>query len=427
MKKINFNNLNQDIYNFTMRNGLQVYLIPFQDKKNYYAILGTRYGSNDVEFEDVDGHKYKTPFGTAHFLEHKIFAQEDGVDPFAYFSKTGVDTNASTTFDNTRYYIWGVNELETNLNFLLDFLLSPYFTDENVEKEKGIIKEEIMMYDDNPEWTLDDMMRKNLFYELPVKEKIAGNVTDIEKMTKEDLYNAYNTFYHPSKMYLVIGGNIDIKAIEKLLKKHEKLNNCGKPIEVKRREYQEPDDVQNEYQEIYMNIKVPKIRYSVKINKNKFKGFSDLELNMYLGVVMSTLFGPTSLFKEKVTNEELTSGFYLEKNNFFNFITLDITAESDKADILIEEIKKTLANVKITKDDLERLKKVWIASEIRMIDSIEMTVDNIYSDLIMYNKVYSNRIEIIKSLNMQQMNKFLKYLDLSNQSLVMILPKEENM
>ncbi len=427
MEKINLDNLGQDIYEFKMKNGLEVCLIPFKDKKNYYAILGTRYGSNDVEFEDMDGNKYKTPFGTAHFLEHKIFAQEDGEDPFAFFAKSGVNTNASTTFDNTRYYIWGVNDFKENLNYLLDFLLTPYFTSENVEKEKGIIKEEILMYEDNPEWALDDTMRKNLFYELPVKEKIAGDVPDIMQITKEDLYNAYNTFYHPSKMYLVIGGNIDIKETEKLLKKHEKLNHCPKEIEVKRKEYDEKDDVVLEYKELHMNIKVPKIRFSIKITKDKFKEFPDVKLNMYLGVIMSTLFGPTSLFKEKVTNESLTSGFYLEKNNFFNYLTLDITAESDKADILVEEIKKTYDNFKITKDDLERLKKVWIASEIRMIDSVEMTVDNIYSDLIMYNHVYTNRTEMIKSLNIKELNKIIKKLDLSNQSLVMILPKEKNM
>ena len=138
MKKNNYNNLEQDIYSFTLKNGLEVYLLPYLDKKNYYAILGTKYGSLDVEFYDKDGNLIKTPYGTAHFLEHKMFEQEDGIDPFKFFSKTGVSCNASTTFSNTRYYIWGVNELEKNLSFLLDFVYSPYFTDSNVSKEKGI-------------------------------------------------------------------------------------------------------------------------------------------------------------------------------------------------------------------------------------------------------------------------------------------------
>ena len=166
MKKINFNNLDQELYYFTLKNGLRVYLVPFLNKKNYYAILGTKYGSMDIEFLNNEGKKVKSPYGTAHFLEHKMFEQESGVDPFKFFSKSGVNANASTTFNNTRYYIWGVNKIEENISYLLDFVFSPYFTDTNVQKEKGIIKEEILMYEDDPEWALDDTMRKNLFYYL---------------------------------------------------------------------------------------------------------------------------------------------------------------------------------------------------------------------------------------------------------------------
>ncbi|MBQ8473017.1 MAG: insulinase family protein [Bacilli bacterium] len=424
MEKTNFNNLDQDMYSFTLENGLRVYLIPFKDKKNYYAVLGTKYGSNDIEF-NIDNQNIKTPFGTAHFLEHKMFEQEDGIDPFKFFSKSGVNTNASTTFNNTRYYIWGINDIYKNINYLLDFVYSPYFTDKNVLKEKGIIKEEILMYEDDPEWALDDNMRKNLFYELPVREKIAGTISSIENITKEDLYNAYNTFYNPSNMFLIIGGNIDPEELEKLIKNHEKLNSIKKNNEIKRKKYKEPSDVSEEFTKLYMNVKVPKVRYSMKINTNNFKNFSSIEINMYMGVVISSLFGSTSDFKEKVLNEALTTGFYVEKNNYDNFLTLDITAESDKADMFIDEVKDNLKNIKIKKDELERIKKVWIASEIRMIDNVEATVDNIYSDLILYDKVYDNRIDIIKELNIKKLNKFLKELDLSNQSLVMVLPKEE--
>ncbi len=423
MEHKSFLNLDQDLYTFTLENGLQVYLVPFKNQKNYYAILGCKYGSRDIEFK-VKTESIKTPLGTAHFLEHKMFEMEDGIDPFKFFSKSGVNTNASTTFDNTRYYIWGINDLEKNLNYLLDFVYTPYFTDSNVSKEKGIIKEEILMYEDDPEWAMDDEMRKNLFYNLPSREKIAGTVDSIMDITKDDLYHAYNAFYHPNNMVLVIGGNINPQKIEKLIRNHKKLNSIKKIDVVKRKVYKEPTDVYSEFKAIYKNIKIPKVRFSVKINKEKFKDFSDIEQNMYLGIIMSSLFGSTSNFKEYVTQEELTSGFYIEKNTFDSFMTLDITGESDKADLFIEEIKKTLENVKVKHDELERIKKVWIASEIRMIDSVEMTVDNIYSDFIMYNKVYLNRVECIKNLNSKRLNKFIKELDLSNQSLVMALPEE---
>ena len=426
MKKNSFSNLDQDIYTFKLNNGLEVHLIPFKNKKNFYAILGTKYGSKDIEFY-VDDKCIKTPYGTAHFLEHKMFEMENGVDPFKFFSESGVNTNASTTFDNTRYYIWGVNDLEKNLSYLIDFVFSPYFTDTNVYKEKGIIKEEILMYSDDPDWAMDDEARKNLFYNLPIREKIAGNVKDIEKITKEDLLNAYNTFYNPSNMYLVIGGNINVKNIEKLLKEHKLLNSIKKNGNIKRKEYEEAESVKEEFTKLYMNVTIPKIRFSIKINKDNFNDFSFIEQNMYLGVIISSLFGTTSDFKEKVTKDGLTSGFYVEKNSFYNYLTLDISAESDKADMFIDEVKKTLSNIKIKASDLERIKKVWIASEIRMIDNIELTVDNVYNDLITYDNVYLDRINIIKCLNIKKLNKFIKHLDLSNQSLVMILPSEKNM
>ena len=423
MKKSSFNNLEQDIYSFKTKNGLSVYLIPFLKNNNYYAVLGTKYGSKDIEFY-IDNKKITTPLGTAHFLEHKMFEMQDGLDPFKFFQESGVSSNASTSFDNTRYYIWGVNDLEKNLKYLLDFVYSPYFTDENVSKEKGIIKEEILMYEDDPEWVMDDTIRNNLFYNLPIKSKIAGTISSINKITRDDLCNAYNTFYNPSNMYLVIGGNIDIKKIEKEILNHEKLNSIKIIKNIKREEYKEPNDVLEEYQIKYMNIKIPKLRFSIKINKDKFKDFSDIEINMYLEMIISNLFGTTSLFREKVYKELLTSGFYVEKNNYYNFITLDISAESDKADIFIDEIKRTLDNIKIKKNDLERIKKVWIASEIRMIDNIEITVDNVYNDLIKYDELYLDRVSLIKNLNMKKLNNFIKKLDLSNQSLVMILPKK---
>ncbi len=421
MKKFNFNNLNQDVYYFTLENGFKVYLVPFANKKNFYAVLGTRYGSQDIDFSC--SHDIHSPYGLAHFLEHKMFEQEDGIDPFKVFAKTGISANASTTFDNTRYYIWGVNELLENLSFLLDFVFSPYFTDSNVSKEKGIIKEEILMYEDDTSWALDDTLRKNMFYELPVKEKIAGTVDSINKITKEDLYLAYNTFYHPSNMFLVIGGGIDPKKIEKLVKNHEKLKTKEKK-EIIRKKYLEPSEVKEEFTTLYKNIKVPKIEFGIKINKDNLK-IDDVKLSMYLGVILTSLFGSTSNFRENVISNNLATNFYEEKNRYDNFYTLTITAESDKADILIEKIKKSFFNIKISKDELERIKKVWIASEIRMIDNVEMTVDNICSDLIWYNDVYENRIELIKELNIKELNKLIKELDFSNQSLVMILPKEE--
>ena len=424
MKKKEFKNLEQDLYTFTLANGLKVFLVPFSKKKHYYVVLGTKYGSNDIEFK-LNNHFYKTPAGTAHFLEHKMFEQENGEDPFAFFSKSGVNVNASTSYDNTKYYIWGVNDLEKNLDYFLNFVYSPYFTDENILKEKDIIKEEILMYEDEPEWALDDQMRKNLFYNLPAREKISGTIDSLQQIQKKDLELAYKTFYNPNNMFLVIGGNFEPEKIEKLITNHEILNSLTKKPKIKRQVYKEPNDVNEEYTIIYKNITVPKIRFSIKINKDSFRDFSNIELDMYFVLLLHSLFGITSNFKEKVEEQDLTSDFYIEKNHFYHFITIDITAESEKADMFVDEVKKVLKNIKISKEELERFKKSMIANEIRMIDSLEETVDNICGEILNYNRVYTNPIFYIKKLNISKLKLFLKQLNLKNQSLVLELPMEE--
>ena len=263
-----------------------------------------------------------------------------------------------------------------------------------------------------------------MFYELPVKEKIAGTVASINDITKEDLYAAYNTFYHPSNMFLVIGGNLEVKKIENLIKNHPKLVKIKDKKQIERKEYQEPNDVKEEFTTIYKNINIPKIEFGIKINSNNFN-LDKIKLNMYLGIILTSLFGSTSSFRENVISNNLATNFYEEKSTYDNFYLLTIAAESDKADILIEKIKKAFKNIKISKEELERIKKVWIASEVRMIDNIEITVDNICSDLIQYNKVYENRIELIRELNMKELKQVINNLDTSNQSLVMILPNDQ--
>ena len=142
MKKIELLNLDMEIYTETLDNGLEIYFIPYENKKNYYISYATKYGSDVTSF-DYENKKYTPPLGIAHYLEHKMFETESGEDPFTFFSESGTDSNAMTSFDSTKYICYGTKNFKENLSYLLDFVNKPYFTDENVEKEKGIIAEEI--------------------------------------------------------------------------------------------------------------------------------------------------------------------------------------------------------------------------------------------------------------------------------------------
>lgn len=424
MRKVQLKGLDKDCFVETLKNGLDVILIPYPDKKNYYMSYVTKFGSEVNTFIPNGLKRYKTVSnGIAHFLEHKMFEQEDGIDPFKYFSKSGTGANAFTSFNSTQYICYGTKELENNLKYLIKYVNEPYFTDANVEKEKGIIKEEINMYKDIPEWILETKLRESIYKEHPRRLDIAGSVEDIDKITKEELYLCYNTFYKPSNMMLVIGGNFDSVKILELIK--EQFNNEeSKSNEIKIKEAKESRTVSQEELELSINIKVPKIGLGYKINKKSLNMKSDLELDMYLQMLSTLLFGNSSLFKERVRKKHLMSSFYYEWDNAGEYKSLLIYAETENPELLIDEIKHEICELNYNKEDLERMKKVWIANEVKIIDSIETTVGNIIDDKIKYNKIINNRVDLIRKMNKKKLDELVESLDFSNYSKVILLPNK---
>lgn len=218
MKEIVFEQLNEKLYHETLANGLEVYILPKQGFNKTYATFTTKYGSIDNHFIPLDGGEpLKVPDGIAHFLEHKMFEDEDG-DVFQLFSKQGASANAFTSFTRTAYLFSSTSEVDKNLETLLDFVQHPYFTEKSVEKEKGIIGQEITMYDDNPDWRVYFGIIENMYENHPVRIDIAGTVELIDKITKDLLYKCYETFYHPKNMVLFVIGSLQPDEIIKLVK-----------------------------------------------------------------------------------------------------------------------------------------------------------------------------------------------------------------
>ena len=209
MNALELKGLDKTLYYDRLDNGLDIYLLPYGDKKNYYISYATKYGSDILNFK-VDGKNYIPPLGVAHYLEHKMFEEPNGEDPFTFFSYSGSDGNASTSYDSTQYICYGTKKFGENLRYLLKFVNNPYFTRENVEKEKGIISEEIHMYNDIPDYQLEMKLRENLFHSSPRKYDIAGTIEEIKRITKDDLYHCYNAFYTPNNMFILIAGSFDV-------------------------------------------------------------------------------------------------------------------------------------------------------------------------------------------------------------------------
>ena len=214
MKKIDLNHIGESIFYEKLENGLDVYLYSKENCTNQYVTFTTKFGSIYHEFVPIGEEKMvKVPRGVAHFLEHKVFVQEQDPQPEEFFAKSGAICNAYTTFKNTTYLFSGPDHLTENVNFLLDYVQSPYFTKENVESEKGIITQEIHMCDDNPTDVMYEYIRKNSFFHNPFKDSIIGTVDDIKKINEKTLFTCYNTFYHPSNMFLVVTGNFNVEEL----------------------------------------------------------------------------------------------------------------------------------------------------------------------------------------------------------------------
>lgn len=424
MKAIELKGLDQTLYYEKLENGLEVYMLPYKNKSNYTMHYLTKYGSIQTTFIPYgEKEKITVPDGIAHFLEHKMFEQEDGVDPFTYAAKTGTYSNASTNFECTRYYFEGNQAFQDNLNYLLDFVGSPYFTDENVEKEKGIIAEEIKQYDDEVEWVFEEEMKKALLQKDNHRVDIAGTIESINTITKEDLYNTYYTFYQPSNMFLVISGDFKVADAINTTKNNETLRNAKTNFKVKVFQEEEPLAVNEKIKELEFNVVNTKVGYGIKI---PIKHIKDKYLfNLYIGLMLSIKFGLSSVFREKLKKEQLMTSFYMEREIVGEYLIIVFKADSETPFELIEEIKKELANIEIPEEEINRLKKVWISSEVIMIDNINMSLENIVDDIIEFGDIIPNKVEIFRSLNKKDYDKILSSIDFSNSSTVIIRPKEK--
>ena len=424
MKEIKLNGLDISCYFEKLDNGLEVIMLPYSNKKNYFISYATKYGSEVTDFVPAgEKREIKVPAGIAHFLEHKMFEQEDGIDPFSFFSESGTGSNASTSFDYTQYICYGTKEFEKNLRYLLTFVNKPYYTDENVEKEKGIISEELKMYDDIAEFRLEMKLRENIYHVHPRRVDIGGSIPEIMKITKEDLYTCYNSFYSPNNMFVLMIGNFDKDIALDIVKEVVgPLNNRG---EAKIKEVKGKVNVNVKYEEIKYPINVPKLGIGFKFDSSKIDG-GLLEKDLYLTMITTLLFGSSSFFREKVRNKKLLNNFYTELETLNMIHTFYIMASSDEPGELLIEIEKEIKNFKFDEESFNRMKKVWIANEVRMIDDIDSTVHNIFDDYLKYGKIIDNKISVIRNLDYNVMIEIFEKLDFENKAVVIMKNKESN-
>lgn len=351
--------IKEKLYLEKLENGLTVMIIPKANTKKKYIMWGVNFGSIDNHFIDPKTkQEVKIPDGVAHFLEHKMFEQANGTNSLDVLSSIGVDANAYTTNDYTTYLYECNDHFYEALDEFMDYVQNPYYTDENVEKEKGIISQEIKMYDDHPFWQVYMNAMKCLYKNNPVKIDIAGTVDSISKINKDTLYTCYNTFYTPSNMLMVVSGDFEpeklIDEIKKRLIKKESIT------DIKRIYPEEPEEINEKTKTVTMDVNNPLFVIGFKdvVLENKeelIKKHIAIEILLYM------LIGKSSKLYQKLYKEGLIiSQPDLDYEFSKQYAHITISGQSNNPEKLTEEFKKELKDLKekgIDEKVFNRIKK----------------------------------------------------------------------
>ncbi len=354
-KKISSSIIGEGYEKISHGSGLTIYYMNKPNNAKKAAMIAAKFGSINYTFTTPDGKEVTVPNGTAHFLEHKLFEGKNG-NAFDFYSKTGAKANAYTSNDKTAYYFVCSDRFEENLDVLLSFVRNPYLTEENVEKEKGIIAQEIKMYEDEPGWQGYFTMVQGLYQTHPIRRDIAGTVEDIYSLTPEILMDCYNTFYHPSNLVLAVVGAVPksvlMAAVDRYFAADGHLNVDAPPIN-------EPEASETRYVEKAMLVSRPIFHIGFKDNHTDVDGFSLAKKEMEVEILLEYLFGKSSPFYKELYESGVINGEFdcwYDLSDYFSFCV--INGESDQPE-LVE--KKAFAHIDALDEqgiDVERFKEI---------------------------------------------------------------------
>ncbi|GAE91551.1 peptidase [Gracilibacillus boraciitolerans JCM 21714] len=366
MKHNHYQQIEESIYSDTLSNGLRVFILPKREMAKTFAIFTTNYGSIDQSFVPLNEEALQTvPDGIAHFLEHKLFEKEDR-DVFQDFSKLGASANAFTSFTKTAYLFSATSKIRESLKTLIDFVQDPYFSEQSVEKEKGIIAQEIRMYDDQPDWRAFFGTIKSLYHHHPVQIDIAGTVESIDEISKDDLYICYHTFYHPSNMVLFVAGNVDPEETMAFIKENQEQKQFEAPNPIIRSFPDEPKDVAEKELTIKMPVSVPKALIGVKETDIPKDPKEFMLKEWMMDIVTDHLFSRSGVAYERLYELGLIDqSFSCESNLERDFGFSIIGGNTKDPQKLAQQVKEELLNIQSSPIDQEsflRIKRKKLAN-----------------------------------------------------------------
>ena len=341
--------LGEQYYEIDHKSGLKIFVMEKPDYSGAFAMFGTKYGSVDTCFRIKEQTDYvSVPEGIAHFLEHKLFESEE-LDAFQRFNETGANANAFTSFDRTCYIFQCASEFEKNLEILLDFVKHPYFTEETVQKEQGIIGQEIRMYQDNPDWQVLFNLLRGVYHNNPVRIDIAGTIDSIAQINAELLYSCYNTFYNLSNMALSVAGNV---TKEQVLEIADRILKPEEPVYFEQIVPEEPATVLQDYIEEDLGVDIKKFALGFKETLNDI--LPTPKHTLVMNIALDVIAGKVSPLYSRLMDEGLiNTSFGKEYFTGRGFSCGIFTGESHNP----EKVKDAIIN------EIDKIKSEGIADE----------------------------------------------------------------
>jgi len=391
-------------------NGLNVYIFP---KKNYvkqYAMLSVNFGSNDIEFIDVKNcHKRNMPLGIAHFLEHQLFEDKEK-SIFDKFADLGASANAYTNFDSTNYLFSSSSNFEDSLINLIEFVQDPYFSEENVKKEQGIIVQEIKMYQDNPYWKSYFNLLSALYSKHPVKNDIAGTEKSVLSITPEDLYICYYNFYLPSNMDLILIGDLDSERIINLIREHQaqkNFPNFKNPVRIIK---EEPDSVAKKLVKEKMNISRPMVQIAFKDPSKREKPAEIIKKEYIVNLLLDIVFGRSSKnYNQLLEQGIIDNSFSCTYHKKPDYAYVHLHGESNRPDLMRAKIKEKLVDIDHDeiKENFERIKRKYQGSYIRLFNNFS----HLAAEFINYRRLGIDIFDLASIIDNITIEELLAYSD----------------
>ena len=369
MKQVFYERIGESVCREKLANGLQIYVVPKPEHARKYAFFATRYGGMDTRFS-LNGQWLDTPAGIAHYLEHKMFDTKEG-NALQRLAQNGAEPNAFTSNAMTGYYFDSTEKFEENLEILLSFVSIPYFTDESVAKEQGIIGQEIRMIEDNPDWQLYTRMMKALYRSHAARESIAGTVESISHITAKTLYDCHRAFYTPSNMVLTVVGNVDPIHVVDLARRI--LPPEGGPV-VPRDYGQEPAAVAEKETKMAMEVAMPQFLTGFKCDPAP-EGEDYMRLAAIGDMACDILLGDSSplyqrLYEQGLINTSFGGAFEMMPGVAYLYAGGDSKESRTVAAEVLKEARR-LSTEGIDEDFYQRVRKAAFGENLRGLNSFE--------------------------------------------------------